>query len=111
MRDGFKVKKENAQELSMKKIIIFAAVATLISFPSVTFAQGSDGSSGDTETSARENDPSQRIRCKRFAVTGSLVKKQRVCRTVAEWQEISENGNRYAKDIVDTANQGFTNGK
>ena len=95
----------------MKKTLIFAVAASLVSVPTITLAQGAAGVSGDTEAAADENDPSQRIKCKRFAVTGSLIKKQRVCRTVAEWREISENGNRYAKDIVDTASQGFTNGK
>ena len=92
----------------MKKTFIFAIAASLISVPTMVSAQGAEGSSEDTETNTEENDPSQRIKCKRFAVTGSLIKKRKVCRTVAQWREISENGNRYAKDIVDTANQGFT---
>lgn len=95
----------------MKKTFIFAVAASLVSVPTIAFAQGAEGSSEDTEASAKENDPSQRIKCKRFAVTGSLIKKQKVCRTVAEWREITQNGNRYAKDILDTANQGTTNGR
>jgi len=93
----------------MKNVIILAAAATLLSVPSLAYAQEAQSSAGQADDSATENDPSQRIKCKRLAVTGSLIKKQKVCRTIAQWREMSQNGNRYAKDIVDTANQGFTN--
>lgn len=33
--------------------------------------------------------PSEKMTCKRFAETGSLVKKRRVCRTKAEWARLS----------------------
>jgi hypothetical protein len=45
-------------------------------------------------------DPDQKIKCRRVEVTGSLLKKGKVCRTVAEWKVIMENGNRVARAIV-----------
>lgn len=45
-------------------------------------------------------DPDQKIKCPRVEVTGSLLKKGKVCRTVAEWNVIMENGNRVARAIV-----------
>ena len=93
----------------MKNMTILAISATLLSVPAIAYAQGPEASACQADDSATENDPSQRIKCRRLAVTGSLIKKQKVCRTIAQWREMSQNGNRFAKDIVDTANQGFTN--
>ena len=45
------------------------------------------------------NDPNA-VRCKRVAVTGSLVRKERTCRTNAEWKKISEQQNRDADDLI-----------
>lgn len=40
------------------------------------------------------------VRCKRLAVTGSLVRKERICKTNAEWRAISEQQNRDADDLI-----------
>ena len=34
--------------------------------------------------------------------TGSLVKKTKVCRTVAEWRQISTKGNQNVRDLVES---------
>lgn len=47
-------------------------------------------------------DPDQAIKCRKVEVTGSLVKKGRVCKTVAEWKQIQSNGNRTARAIVES---------
>ena len=47
-------------------------------------------------------DPDQAIKCRKVEVTGSLVKKGKVCKTVAEWKEIQANGNRTARAIVES---------
>ncbi len=43
------------------------------------------------------NDPDQQIRCRRLPVTGSLVRRERVCRTTAEWRRLSDLGNDVAR--------------
>ncbi len=45
----------------------------------------------------------QRIRCRRMPITGSLVRVERVCKTVAEWRRLSDRGN-------DVVRQQFENG-
>ena len=52
-----------------------------------------------------KNDPNA-VRCKRFQVTGSLVKKERICKTNAEWRAISEEQNRGAEDIMNRKRAG-----
>jgi len=41
------------------------------------------------------------IRCRAISVTGSLVKRGRVCRTLAEWAKLQDDGNEQARAIVD----------
>ena len=53
-----------------------------------------------------KNDPNA-VRCKRFQVTGSLVKKERICKTNAEWRVISEQQNRDADDIITRSRAGM----
>jgi hypothetical protein len=52
------------------------------------------------------NDPGA-LRCKRLAVTGSLVRKERTCRTNAEWRKISEQQNRDADNLVTRSRAGM----
>ena len=47
-------------------------------------------------------DPDQQIKCRKVEVSGSLIKKGRVCKTVAEWKVIQNNGNRTARAIVES---------
>ena len=48
-------------------------------------------------------DPDQEIRCRRIEVTGSLARRERVCKTVAEWRRLGQAGNDTARDIVDAS--------
>lgn len=52
------------------------------------------------------NDPGA-IRCRRLDVTGSLVRKERVCKTNAEWRAISEQQNRDADDMITRSRAGM----
>lgn len=52
------------------------------------------------------NDPNA-TRCKRIAVTGSLITKQRICKTNAEWRAISEQQNRDADDLITRSRAGM----
>ncbi|WP_228227340.1 hypothetical protein [Sphingobium soli] len=55
------------------------------------------------------NDPDA-IRCKRLQVTGSLVRKTRVCKTNAEWKAIVDYQNREAADLVERNRSGTVMG-
>jgi predicted secreted protein len=47
------------------------------------------------------DDPSQQIRCRRIAVIGSLIRRERVCKTLAEWRQLQERGNDAARQQVE----------
>ena len=42
----------------------------------------------------------KRLSARKVEVSGSLIKKGKVCRTVAEWKRIIDNGNRTARAVV-----------
>jgi hypothetical protein len=60
----------------------------------------------DAPSRPDRNDPDA-VRCKRLAVTGSLVRKERTCRTNAEWKRISEQQNRDADDLMTRSRAGM----
>lgn len=47
------------------------------------------------------------VRCKRFPVIGSLVKKERICKTNAEWRASAEQQNRDADDMITRSRAGM----
>jgi hypothetical protein len=46
-------------------------------------------------------DPMEKVVCRRYVETGSLVKSKRVCRTRREWVEADKNGRKTAEDLYD----------
>lgn len=52
-------------------------------------------------TATPANDADQQIRCRRIEVTGSLVRRERICKTVAEWRRLSDRGNDVARAQMD----------
>ena len=80
----------------MRHIIFAGALAALLS-TAPAFAN-----EGNAKPAAV--DPDQAIKCRKVEVTGSLLKKGKVCRTIAEWKRIQENGNRTARAIVESGN-------
>lgn len=47
------------------------------------------------------------VRCKRLEVTGSLVRKERVCKTNAQWRASAEQQNRDADDLITRSRAGM----
>ncbi|OWK29094.1 hypothetical protein [Sphingomonas mucosissima] len=39
--------------------------------------------------------------CRKIEITGSLVRKERVCKTKAEWRRVEEQGNRQGRAILE----------
>ena len=80
----------------MRSIIIaIALTASLATAPSLAF--DNSGNSGTTAAS----DPDQVIKCRKIEITGSLVKKVKACKTVAEWKRIQASGNRNARTLME----------
>lgn len=81
------------------------SVAAFVAVPALAWTQAETPATSAppvaTEATAGDNDPDNRIRCRRVEVTGSLVKRGRVCRTVREWRTISENGNYNARKMIE----------
>lgn len=95
------------------RALALLAVAAFATVPALAFTQAEDSGTATapvTETQVKTDpaDPENRVRCRRVEVTGSLVKRGRVCRTVREWRTIAENGNYNARKMVEdsTSKQG-----
>lgn len=80
----------------MRKIIFAIAIASSLS---LTPAIASSETVKPATTAA--TDPDQAIKCRKVEVTGSLLKKGKVCRTIAEWKQIQDSGNRTARAVVE----------
>jgi hypothetical protein len=77
-------------------------ILTAASLGAASFATAQTPTSPPTEqVAANPADPDQRIRCRQITITGSLVRRERVCKTVAEWRRLRILANENARDIVD----------
>ncbi len=59
-----------------------------------------------TKAPLDRNDPGA-TRCRKFAVTGSLVRKERVCKTNAEWRAILDQQGRDADNLIERSRAGM----
>lgn len=80
----------------MRHIILAIAFGSFIAVAPVTAK-----TEGTSVPESQLPDPDQKIKCRRVDVTGSLVKKGRVCKTVAQWRDIYTNGNDNARSMVE----------
>ena len=64
-------------------------------------AQASGTDNGSNASSDKASDPDQTIRCRTVRVTGSLVKKGKVCKTLAQWRQMTDSGNELARRLVE----------
>jgi hypothetical protein len=76
-------------------VIAIALTASLAVAPAFADQGGSEPAASD---------PDQVVKCRKVEVTGSMVKKGKVCRTLAEWKKIQANGNRTARAIAESGN-------
>lgn len=72
------------------RLAALVLVAALVTAPATVLAQQAPAG---TPAASQPSDDDQRIRCRRIPITGSLVRVERVCKTVAEWRRLSERGN------------------
>ncbi len=80
----------------MRHLIFAIALGSLVSVAPVAANNGPA-----TETAAPAADPDQKIKCRKIEVTGSIVKKGKVCRTIAEWRATQDSHNYAARRMVE----------
>lgn len=73
----------------------FAAVS-----PAVAMAQAAPANATPAAPATPAN-PDDVIRCRSMEVTGSLARRERVCKTVGEWRRLADRGNDTAREIID----------
>lgn len=91
----------------MRQYILAASAAvTVLATPVFALTQAGDtaGSTPTTSTASATPNPDDEIRCRRVAVTGTLISRNRVCKTVGEWRRLAERGNDVARAVVGSGN-------
>lgn len=91
--------------LSFAVLAVGAASSALAQAPALVQAPASVMASEGTKSAKVSNDTvsdaDQAIRCRPVRVTGSLVKKGKVCKTLAEWRRMTDTGNDLARRLVE----------
>jgi hypothetical protein len=64
-------------------------------------AAASPGSASTLAPDATLSKSDQAMRCRSVKVTGTLVKKGKVCKSLAEWRQITDSGNELARRLVE----------
>lgn len=86
-------------------LAVGAASSALAQAPAPVQAPASVMASEGTKSAKVSNDTvsdaDQDIRCRPVRVTGSLVKKGKVCKTLAEWRRMTDTGNDLARRLVE----------
>jgi hypothetical protein len=80
----------------MRAFFLAAALITTLSVAPVNAGDQNANPMGTTSS-----DPEQAVKCRKVAITGSLVRKAKICRTLAEWNEMRANGNRTLRSVTD----------
>lgn len=80
----------------MRHVIFAIAFGSLVSVAPVAA-----NNEPATATATPAADPDQKIKCRKIEVTGSMVKKGRVCKTIAQWRAITDNNNYLAREMVE----------
>lgn len=83
----------------MTSALAQAPVSAPVTAPaSATTSQGNTSTVASDATSAKSDNT---MRCRTVRVTGSLVKKGKVCKTLAQWRQMTESGNELARRLVE----------
>lgn len=86
-------------------------VILLASLAAATMSAPALAQSSPTKAAAeRELSADGKVKCRKLSVTGSLVKKVKVCKTPAEWKAHYAAEKRSVNEMWDHANKGTTNG-
>ena len=83
------------------RLLAIASIVALALAPVGALAQAPATQTATAPTSASqatENPDETRIRCRRIPMTGSHVRVERVCKTVAEWRRLSDRGNDFVRE-------------
>ena len=89
----------------MKSILVSSALAALLFAAAPAVAQAPAAEAAPT-AKLDAKDPNA-VRCRRLSVTGSLVKKDRICKTNAEWQSIADQQRRDGTDLIERSRAGM----
>ena len=83
------------KSFALAMILGIAAYPAFATDPAPVGAPAVVSATGETP-----KDPDQQIKCRKIQVIGSLIRKVKTCRTIAEWRRLQQAGNDAARAIV-----------
>lgn len=81
----------------MHHLTPFVALGLVVAAP----ALAQEPAAQPTAAAPAAENPDDKIKCRSMAIIGSLSKKARICKTVAEWRKSRERGSEAARDVAD----------
>ena len=90
----------------MKTHLITAVMAVALGLPAGVMAQSKTPTAAPPTATASSGKATEeagaRVVCRRVEVTGSLIKRGKVCKPAAEWSRIMDRGNDTARSVVES---------
>lgn len=75
--------------------------ASLLAMSPAAAAAQTAAPAATSATPPAQTNPDDVVRCRSIEVTGSLARRERVCKTVGEWRRLADRGNDNAREIID----------
>lgn len=86
----------------MLKMSLMTGMTMALALPVGVAAQPAQAPAPVAAPKAGADDASSRMVCRRVEVTGSLVKRGKVCKSAKEWGKIINNGNDAARAVLES---------
>lgn len=86
----------------MSRMSLLIGLAAALALPTGLAAQDSRAPAPAAAPKPVTDDAASRMVCRRVEVTGSLVKREKVCKPAKEWAKIISNGNDAARAVVES---------
>lgn len=93
------------------KLWLAATAAALIFAPPLA-AQTTSKGAAEARVAAGERGKAESLQliCRKESVNGSRVKKRKICLTKAQWRDVADNGNAFARRLVEGSRAGMWGG-
>lgn len=89
--------------IALASLVMLAAAAPAVPVTAQSTQQDAVPAAETATTAGTANPDDQRIRCRRMGTTGSLVRRERVCKTVGEWRRLGDRGNDTTRELMQDA--------
>ena len=95
---------------TMAKCLVATCAVSLLSTPLAAQTTSKGATEAREAAGERGKAKSLELICRKESVNGSRVKKRKICLTKAQWQDVADNGNAFARRLVEGSRAGMWGG-